>query len=55
MQSSLLGWGRWGTRGVKRVCLLAEQLDDQIQALVALVIAAADAASSSLLADQLIL
>ena len=35
--------------------LLAEQLDDQIQALVVLAIAAADAASSSLLADQLVL
>ncbi len=35
--------------------LLAEQLDDQIQALVVLAIAAADASSSSLLADQLIL
>ncbi len=50
-----MGGGRWGSRGVERVYVLAEQLDDQIQALVILLIAAADAASSSLLADQLIL
>ena len=50
-----MGEGRWGRRGIEGVYLLDEQLADQIQALVILVIAAADAASSNLSEDQLVL